>query len=300
MKKIIIPVIFVASLLVGCANIDHILYETDTDELVSSDELPTFQKDWYKTSAGDKDAEAGNYYEIIDGVLYGYGENNWGQLGLGRIDDVGIRYSQGVRIADDIVHVSMSGLFVIYLDQDGDLYGMGLNNSGQLGQKIESVVHDNSSTSGISKPVLIMSDVEYAEAVLLYTVILKRDGTLWTFGSNCNGQLGDDKQGTSTETFADSPALFSYTPICIIDHVIYVTTTSYTSAAIREDRSLWMWGDIHTQLLLKKTVVTKLHLVTTVFFHFLNFYFGKHICIWYLKKFSITIIGFVIVIDISI
>jgi len=58
--------------------------------------------------------------------------------------------------------------------------------------------------------------------------LLETDGTLWAWGSNMNGQLGDG-------TMINRPA-----PVQILDSVIYVSPDGFY--AIRYDNSLWGWG----------------------------------------------------------
>ena len=63
-----------------------------------------------------------------------------------------------------------------------------------------------------------------------HSAAIKEDGSLWMWGWNDNGQLGD---GTTTNTS---------TPIKILEDVKEVSLGQGYSAAIKEDGSLWMWG----------------------------------------------------------
>ena len=56
------------------------------------------------------------------------------------------------------------------------------------------------------------------------------DGSLWTWGQNNDGQLGD---GTRT----DRPE-----PVKILDNVMSVAAGAAVAFAIRDDNSLWGWG----------------------------------------------------------
>jgi len=70
-----------------------------------------------------------------------------------------------------------------------------------------------------------------------HSAILLPNGTLWTWGNNNYGQLGN---GTTNN---------SDTPIMVLDDVIYVSTGHSHTMAIRSDGSLWAWGsNIHGQL----------------------------------------------------
>ncbi|MCI7180519.1 MAG: S-layer homology domain-containing protein [Schaedlerella sp.] len=63
-----------------------------------------------------------------------------------------------------------------------------------------------------------------------HSAAIKEDGSLWMWGSNYYGGLGD---GTTTN---------SYTPVKILEGVKKVSLGQEYSAAIKEDGSLWMWG----------------------------------------------------------
>ena len=76
-------------------------------------------------------ATAWNHYYIdADGVLWGSGYNQNGQLGNGSYEtDLDLGKMDAVRIADHVVSVdaNLNNNFCIYLTDDGKLYGMGLN-----------------------------------------------------------------------------------------------------------------------------------------------------------------------------
>jgi alpha-tubulin suppressor-like RCC1 family protein len=59
---------------------------------------------------------------------------------------------------------------------------------------------------------------------------IKTDGTLWGWGANLHGVLGD---GTSNS---------SYSPVKIMDDVAVVSIGEDHTAAIKTDGSLWTWG----------------------------------------------------------
>jgi alpha-tubulin suppressor-like RCC1 family protein len=63
-----------------------------------------------------------------------------------------------------------------------------------------------------------------------HSFALKNDGSLWAWGSNLFGQLGDG----STRSTA--------TPVKVLDDVSFVSAGFYHSLAIKTDGSLWTWG----------------------------------------------------------
>lgn len=63
-----------------------------------------------------------------------------------------------------------------------------------------------------------------------FSAAITEDGSLWMWGLNYNGQLGD---GTTENR---------HEPVKIMEDVSSVSLGEYTSAAIKADGSLWMWG----------------------------------------------------------
>ena len=64
-----------------------------------------------------------------------------------------------------------------------------------------------------------------------HTAAIKTDGSLWTWGNNQHGQLGD---GTTEDR---------YFPTKIMDNVLAVSLGNDHSVALTEDGSLWTWGN---------------------------------------------------------
>ena len=83
-----------------------------------------------------------------------------------------------------------------------------------------------------SSPVKMLENVYDVKIGQGYILALTNDNTLWTWGSNKLGELGD---GTNTDRIY---------PQNIMDDVIAISTgkDSSTSFAIKSDGSLWGWG----------------------------------------------------------
>ena len=79
-------------------------------------------------------------------------------------------------------------------------------------------------------PVKIMDDVVAVSTGYWHAAAIKADGSLWTWGKNKSGILGN---GTEID---------SAKPIKIMDHVMAVSVGQWHTAAIQTDGSLWTWG----------------------------------------------------------
>ena len=93
-----------------------------------------------------------------------------------------------------------------------------------------------SSTNGIPTteivPVKIMDDVIHISSGDNHTHAITSDGSLWGWGSNSFGQVGN---GTRSETRIDAPAF-------IMENARHVSGGATHTLAIRDDGSLWAWG----------------------------------------------------------
>lgn len=111
------------------------------------------------------------------------------------------------------------------LRQDGQMFGVGENVYGELG--------DGSQTGRTSSvPVLGSGEFVAASANLFQTIAAKSDGTVWAWGYNNNGQLGD---GTTTNHFTPTqvPGLTGATA---------VAAGYFHSVALKNDGTVWAWG----------------------------------------------------------
>ena len=129
----------------------------------------------------------------------------------------------------EVIQVAAGGSHTAAVTKDGDLYMWGYNNYGQLGvytnvDKNTPVLVNNSTTA------LPAKSVKYVALGGSHSAAITKDGSLYIWGWNNYGQLGD---GTTTGR---------YTPIKIMDNVASVSLGNSHSAAITKDGSLYMWG----------------------------------------------------------
>ena len=139
------------------------------------------------TNADDiKSVYYGENYTLIlenDGTLWGCGQNNLGQLGLG--DTINrTTFTQITTNTDDIKEIYCGAYHVFILENDGTLWSCGRNDYGQLG------LGDSNNRTTFTQVTINANDIKSIYCGHHYTLILKNDDTLWGTGRNNCGQLG--------------------------------------------------------------------------------------------------------------
>ena len=194
---------------------------TTIDSLVPVQE-DTSANDWSSVSTGYSHTTALK----SDGTLWAWGDNGRGQLGDGTTTESLVPVQEDTA-ATDWSSVSAGGWHTIALKSDGTLWAWGQNRGGRLGDgtTIDSLVPIQESTAA--------TDWSSVSAGGYHTVALKSDGTLWAWGSNSNGQLGDGTTTSSLVPLQESTAATDWSSISVgSDHTV----------AIKSDGTLWSWG----------------------------------------------------------
>jgi alpha-tubulin suppressor-like RCC1 family protein len=179
--------------------------------------------DWASVSAGGQHTVAIK----TDGSLWAWGNNERGQLGDGSMGVANYR-NVPFRIGADSnwTSVSAGGIHTVGIREDGSLWTWGNNGQGQLGI--------GSTGSFIPVPVQVQAGTTWATASAgwSHNVAIRTDGSLWAWGDNFQGRLGD---GTST---------LRNTPVRIgtDNDWAFVSAGSSHTMAIREGGTLWAWG----------------------------------------------------------
>lgn len=118
--------------------------------------------------------------------VYAWGYNGYGQLGNGKSGSAeSSRKPLGISGLPNATAVAAGGYHSMAI-ADGNLYTWGNNSKGQLG--VGTLV-DATRPQAVGSPVL--TNVARIAAGGLHSIALKTDGTVWAWGSNSYGQIGN-------------------------------------------------------------------------------------------------------------
>jgi alpha-tubulin suppressor-like RCC1 family protein len=177
----------------------------------------------------------GNNHGVIlasDGSLWTWGETGlgWQVLGLGS----NIRTQACLRrigVETNWVNIAVGGSTTLALKSDGTIWAWGANHSGQLG--------DGTTVPERASPVRSVAGNDWKQVATtgIHSLALKRDGTLWAWGNNWAGQLGN---GTTNN---------SLVPVRVGSSAnwIRVWANLIENVGQQADGSLWFWGCDYTR-----------------------------------------------------
>jgi alpha-tubulin suppressor-like RCC1 family protein len=179
---------------------------------------------WKSISVGDYRAVAIK----SDGTLWAWGRGTSGALG----DNTTLNKSSPVQTISGTntwctASTSVLGSHTGAIKTDGTLWMWGLSNAGQLG---------TGNTTSHSSPVQTFSGGTNWKSIstgACHTAAIKTDGTLWTWGINTSGVLGDN---------TIIGRAFPVQTISLGNNWNHVSAGERSTAAIKTDGTLWLWG----------------------------------------------------------
>lgn len=186
---------------------------------------------------------AGLHHSIAlasDGKVYTWGYNAFGQLGNGNNTNSNVPVAvdtSGVLSGKIITQIASGYGHSMALASDGKVYTWGLNSSGQLGNYTytDSKVPVSIKTSGVLSGRTIIQIAAGSD----HSIALASDGTVYTWGRNDYGQLGNGSFiGSITE-----PVAVNTSGVLSGKTIIQIAAGYYHSIALASDGTVYTWGD---------------------------------------------------------
>ncbi len=128
-----------------------------------------------------------------------------------------------------VTDTAAGGEHSLALDGNGNVWAWGSNQYGQLG--------DGTTNASFQAPVQVQNfaGIAAVAAGVWHSVALKSDGTVWAWGSNLAGELGNGTGFFEGATPAPGQVIG-------LSGMTEVAAGGYQSFAIRNDGTLWAWG----------------------------------------------------------
>lgn len=170
----------------------------------------------------------------------------WGQKAYGILSEKTSRSSYSsdcYKIMDNVVTVKAAEYRDLYgaLKEDGTLwlwgsFEYGQLGSGQVGDGVREMPDDPDVQ--ITPQQVPLEHVKDFSLGMFSSAALLEDGSLWTWGNNEYGQIGNGSSGDGdTETLE-----FVAVPYKAMENIRTFTISGYNVAAIDEDDNLYLWG----------------------------------------------------------
>ena len=139
-----------------------------------------------------------------------------------------------MKVMDDVAAV-YSDNNVAVIKTDGSLWTWGYeNSSGDLG---------NGTTEHTMTPVKILDNVVAFSSAMGSSAAIKSDGSLWMWGRNDYNQLLNGGVGNGSLNLGPRGTVwFQTVPVKVMDDVACVSCSGTTTAVVKTDGTLWMWG----------------------------------------------------------
>jgi alpha-tubulin suppressor-like RCC1 family protein len=162
-----------------------------------------------------------------DGTVLSWGINAFGQGGTGNTG--GILTPYPIKNFNSVSAVAAGSRHSLALKSDGTVWAWGSDFFGQLGDGADGPNQDKyypAQIAGLTGVVAIACGEDHSLA-------LKSDGTVWAWGYNFSGQLGDNNTQNRKRPFM----------ISSLHAVTAISAMADNSMVLEADGTVWTWGD---------------------------------------------------------
>ena len=177
----------------------------------------------------------GSAYALAqDGTVWAWGRNDHGQLGDGTQNDRSVPAL--VLGLANVTRIAASSMSALALRADGSVWMWGWAAVGSAGDGVNVGPGDAAYNHLLPTQVLVPDQVTAISAGFLHHLVLRSDGTVWTWGKGGSGENGTGAAGLVEHLLA---------PLQVpgLDHVVAIDAkgTGF-SLALKDDGTVWAWG----------------------------------------------------------
>jgi alpha-tubulin suppressor-like RCC1 family protein len=167
---------------------------------------------------------------LVSGAITCWGSNSNGELGVGdTAQHAGPQPITSFPAAVSIVEVAAGGAMTCAITNSSALYCWGANNAGQVGNGLSVPL----SMGGVTTPTVIISGgVKHVAVGGFHTCVIKADDSLYCWGQNSFGQLGDSTQNGTKQPGAAVPGLSG----------VLEVVAGHWSTCARTATAVYCWG----------------------------------------------------------
>lgn len=214
--------------------------------LAATDNAGNIMRSTKNMYLGDTVAAGGSHTAALhDGQIYGWGRNNYGQTGTAYIstftDTMGHPELPTLmnNAPKNLISIKFNQNHSLAIDDKGQVYSWGNDAYGQLGRgqsnrhscvKSADCRLDISAIAGINNAVMLAAGYNH-------NLVLTKDGSVWAFGANAQGQLGNN-----TAIDSSIPVKVDFSASEGVGHIIQVVASSSSSYALDDKGQVWGWG----------------------------------------------------------
>jgi VCBS repeat-containing protein len=133
---------------------------------------------------------------------------------------------------NSVISIAAGGHHTVAMDSSNTVWAWGDNTYDQLGEC------GGGTEAYSSTPVAVCADTANVTSIAAgsnHTVVLMKDGTVWAWGSNSNGQLGNN---STTDSSTPVPVSIANT-----SGVASIAAGSNHTVVLMKDGTVWAWGD---------------------------------------------------------
>jgi alpha-tubulin suppressor-like RCC1 family protein len=170
-----------------------------------------------------------------DGSLWTWGSNNFGELGKGTTSDASTPAK--LTSISGVNAVTGGNDHMVALKSDGTVWAWGYNYHGELGNGTKTGNTANSTPGQVlTAAATPLTGITAVRGGFWHTLALKSDGTVWAWGNNDWGQLGN---GSATPSYGGVAYAAQVTGL---SNVVAIAAGHWHSVAVKSDGSVWTWG----------------------------------------------------------